>query len=173
MANISLTRVNQKLAQVRALLDGVAADPLSPVHHNSLKEAAAFHLVCAYQHYLREIAETYWLKHSGSIRTEADLSAAFHSAKKHPVEAEELLALRQNSNSWVAQMHSYYESLWAVPVSISAVVSVEQQEDSLMIQAVNIDPGLAICEVDIPLILSWQRDFVALVQRQRETSAEF
>jgi len=174
MANISLTRVNQKLAQVRALLDGVDVNNLTSVHCNALKEAAAFHLVCAYQHYLREIAETYWLKNVSGIRTESDLSEAFLAAKKHPAEAEELISLRKNTNSWLAQLHRYYDALWVVPVSTAlATVSEESQENEIIISAVNIDPRFDISQVDIPLILAWHTDFLALVKRQRETSAEF
>lgn len=174
MANISLTRVNQKLTQARVLLDGVDANNLKPVHLNSLKEAAAFHLVCAYQHYLREIAETYGLKNTASIRTESELSEAFQAAKKHPVEAEELIALRQNANSWLGQLHKYYAALWDVPASNAvATSSSESQESDSIISVVNIDPRFDVSQVDIPSIQSWHADFVALVMRQRETSAEF
>lgn len=173
MANISLTRVNQKLAQARVLLTGVDEEQLTPVQQNSLQEAAAFHLVCAYQHYLREIAESYGLKNTAAIRSEADLTAAFYAAKKQPVEANELLALRDNANSWVQQLHSYYQGLWLPPKVATAVEATEEEEGSNIIAAVNIDPSIAVAPVDIALILSWHADFVALARRQRETSAEF
>lgn len=173
MANISLTRVNQKLAQVRALLDGVDESQLTPIQQNSLKEAATFHLVCAYQHYLREIGETYGLKNVTSVLTEADLVAAFYAAKKQPVEANELLALRSNATSWLEQLHRHYESLWLPPKVNAAIVAAEEGEDSNIIAAFNIDPGITVAPVDIALILSWHAEFVALARRQRETSAEF
>lgn len=172
MANISLTRVNQKLSQARVLLEAAVSE-LTPVHQNSLKEAVSFHLVCAYRHYLREIAETYGLKYSATIATESDLQEAFYQAKKHPVEAEELIALRANENSWLRQLHSYYDFLWSVPVPAVVTAEVEQEGASDIIKLVNVDPTPASMEVNIPLLASWHGEFVALVRRQRETSAEF
>ena len=79
MANLSLTRVNQKLAQAKILLSSADGESLTPIHRNSIMEAAAFHLVSAYQHYLRELTETYGLKHAIGVRTELDLIKAFEA----------------------------------------------------------------------------------------------
>lgn len=166
MANLSLTRVNQKLMQAKQLLQVVDPDSLMPVHLNALLEGAAFHLICAYQHYLREIAETYGLKNVVSLRSEEDLIGAFEAAKKYPAEAEELVALRKDAKSWLVQLQSYYDSLWRLPV-------VNQHHDSdNLISLVNMD-SVDLIEVDLVVIQGWQRDFMALVLRQRETSAEF
>lgn len=169
MQKLSLTRVNQKLAQAKAVIDSADKAALTSIQLNSLQEAAAFHLMCGYQHYLREIAETYWLKNSADIRTEADLITAFETAKKHPVEAEELIALRNEENSWLGQIHSYYKSLWTVPV----ITLSDTQNDDLLIKAVTLESVFDIAEVDLTLIASWHSSFAALVMRQRETSAEF
>lgn len=174
MANISLTRVNQKLAQARVLLSGVDEEQLTPIQQNSLKEAAAFHLICAYQHYLREIAEGYGLKNAAAIRSEADLTEAFYAAKKQPVETDELLLLRANAQSWLARLHNYYDSLWSQPLlSTVAAPTVDDEGGDNLITAVNLDSRAPVVIVDIALILSWHADFVALARRQRETSAEF
>ncbi|MES2824744.1 MAG: DUF6586 family protein [Pseudomonadota bacterium] len=169
MPNLSLTCVNQKLAYAKSLLQGMDESTLTPVCLNSLKEAAAFHLMCAYHHYLREIAETYWLKNSASIKTEADLIAAFQAAKKHPTEAEELITLRKEVNSWLTQLHTYYESLWSVPT----VAVNDKQNDELLIKIVNLESSFNLMQVDSTLIASWCESFIALVLRQRATSAEF
>ncbi|HWV16679.1 MAG TPA: DUF6586 family protein [Cellvibrio sp.] len=177
MANISLTRVNQKLAQARALLTSAGDSPLVPIHLAALQEAVVFHLVCAYRHYLREIAETYGLKQSAGIATESDLAEAFRLAKKHPAEADELIALRENKGAWLGQLHSYYETLWSVPVlsvaTVEAKIERESEESASIIKLVNIDPAPALVAVDMTLLASWHVEFVALVGRQRETSAEF
>jgi len=166
MANLSLTRVNQKLTQAKLLLQDVDEESLSPVHLNSLMEGASFHLVCAYQHYLREIAETYGLKNIIALRNESDLVAAFESAKKYPAEAQELNDLRKDPTSWLSQLHSYYDSLWRLPIA------VDSQANESLINLVDVDAA-DIREVDVGLIQGWQSEFTALVLRQRETSAEF
>ncbi len=166
MANLSLTRVNQKLMQAKQLLQVVDADSLTPVHLNALLEGASFHLMCAYQHYLREIAETYGLKNVVSLRSEDDLIGAFEAAKKYPAEAEELATLRKDAESWLVQLQSYYDSLWRLPVA------KDTQDSDNLINLVDMD-STDVAEVDLDRIQSWQRDFTALVLRQRETSAEF
>ncbi|RYY75651.1 MAG: hypothetical protein EOO52_09740 [Gammaproteobacteria bacterium] len=166
MANLSLTRVNQKLAQAKLLVTGVDEKALTPVHRNSLLEASAFHLVCAYQHYIREVAETYGLKHAIGLQDESDLVKAFDAAKKHPAEAEELAALRSDSTSWLVQLQIYYDSLWQVPKLVTPQTSEE------LIGLVDLDRAAA-APVTFESVLQWHSKFVALVLRQRETSAEF
>lgn len=167
MANISLTRVNQKLSQARYLLRSASEESLTPIATNSLLEAVAFHLVCAYQHYLREIAETYGLKNAIGLRTEADLIKAFESAKKYPAEAGELAGLRAEPGSWLSQLQRYYDSLWQMPV-----IASQSSEDNL-ISLVDVDSLQNQPPVTLALAAHWHKAFVALVQRQRDTSAEF
>ncbi len=169
MPSLSLTRVNQKLAQARALLQVIDESALTPLSLNSIQEAVAFHLICAYQHYLCEIAEVYWLKNVAAIRTESDLITAFYAAKKHPAEAEELLVLRTEKNSWLAQLHIYYESLWLVPV----ITLSDTQQDDRFINVVNLESNFDVASVDLALIDSWHLALLALITRQRQTSAEF
>ena len=164
MANLSLTRVNQKLAQAKLLISGVDEETLKSMHLNSLLEATAFHLMCAYQHYIREVAETYGLKHAIGLHNEADLIKAFEAAKKHPAEAEELAALRLNASSWLVQLQTYYDSLWQLPKLVNP------QSDDL-ISLVDVDK--VVTPVNIESVRQWHSEFVALVLRQRETSAEF
>ena len=165
MTNLSLTRVNQKLAQAKLLISGVDEDSLKLIHRNALLEASAFHLVCAYQHYVREIAETYGLKHAIGLKDETDLMKAFEAAKKHPAEAEELVALRLNASSWLAQLQNYYDSLWQVPKPVSPHATEG------LISLVDVDK--IVVPVNFKLVQEWHAEFVALVLRQRETSAEF
>jgi hypothetical protein len=166
MSNLSLTRVNQKLMQAKHLLQIVDINSLTPVHLNAVLEGAAFHLICAYQHYLREIAETYSLKNVVVLRSEDDLIGAFEAAKKYPVEAEELVTLRKDAKSWLVQLQNYYDSLWRLPVAN------ENRDAENLISLINMDSNDVI-DVDLAAIQGWQRDFTALVLRQRETSAEF
>jgi hypothetical protein len=176
MANLSFVRVNQKLAQVMTMLERakqVSGNPSEVLLVGAMKEAIAFHLVCAYQHYLREIAENYFIKNGGSIVTEADLVLAFQAAKKHPAEANELVALRQVADSWLQQLHVYYESLWRLPVPVNFAELPPLSPNENLIQLVNVEKPPKSEPVDLNLLLLWYQAFVALVIRQRETSAEF
>lgn len=161
MANLSLSRVNQKLSQARVLLAGVETS--TPVSRDAVMEAAAFHMVCAYRHYLRELLETYSVKFLAPIEKESDVIAAFDAAKRHPAEALELTALRGDRHSWLGQLHRYYDDLWRSPV-------LSTHDDEQMITLVDED---AVDEVSLETLQSWQQSFVALVKRQRDTSAEF
>lgn len=166
MANLSLTRVNQKLMQAKVLLQHEDQAAFVPVQLNSRMEAAAFHLVCAYQHYLREITETYGVKNIVGLRNEEDLVKAFESAKKYPSEARELMSLRTTPASWLSQLHAYYDSLWRTPV-----ISEAQSSENLI--AVYDPDADHLPMISLDLITEWHHEFVALVLRQRETSAEF
>lgn len=162
MPNFSLTRVNQKLGQANALLQ--QPDASTQVHRQSLIEAVTFHLVCAYQHYLRELAETYGLKSVIGIATAGELVKAFEAAGKYPAEAQELVELRAG-RSWLADLHSYYDSLWRTP---SPASSPREEE---LINVVNIDQTAPV--PDLAQLIQWHKSFVELVKRQRQTSAEF
>lgn len=163
MANLSLTRVNQKLSQAKALLGQPDNQPQSEVQRQSLIEAISFHLVCAYRHYLRELAENYGLKNATAITTAAELAKALDMAGKHPAEAEELCQLR-SSRGWLADLHNFYDSLWRTPKPPSV-----QQDD--LINLVDIDSVAPA--VNLENLKAWHSAFVSLVKRQRETSAEF
>lgn len=172
MPNLSFNRVNQKLAHTHALLTCMDELPLTTIHLNSLKEASAFHLMAAYQHYLYEIAETYQLKNIANIRTEEDLVAAFATAKKFPVGVEELLAKRTDQNSWLAQLHIYYQSLLS-PSLVAVGVTDKSQVDHGLIEVLNLEQYFDLSCVDTTLLRSWYTNFVALILHQRETNAEF
>ncbi len=166
MANLSLTRVNQKLMQAKLLLQDMDQTMLSTVHANSLMEAAAFHLVCAYQHYLREIAENYHLKNIIGLQSESDLIKAFEAAKKYPAEAQELMDLRAAPASWLSRLHAYYDSLWR-----PSLMSETRAPENLI---AFVDPDAEDQPpISLSVITDWQSEFTALVLRQRETSAEF
>lgn len=163
MANLSLTRVNQKLGQAKALLQQPEGASLPEVHQQSLIEAVSFHLVCAYQHYLRELAENYGLKNASGITTAAELAKILEAAGKHPAEAEELCQLR-DEQGWLADLHNFYESLWRTPK-----LAVLQPEGLINLVDIEAHPPVA----SLKLASYWHGNFVALVRRQRETSAEF
>ena len=172
MANLSLTRVNQKLNQAKLIAQDVQVDNLAPIALSAVVEAVAFHLMCAYQHYLRELAEIYGLKMASTISSETDLKIAFEAAKKYPVEVNELIELRNDRHSWLGQLSSYYNSLW-LPPKIRAQYPKEEELTSTLIAAVSIDTETELSELTLASVQQWQVEFSSLVTRHRQTNAEF
>lgn len=170
MAASSLSRVNQKLAYCRALMKLIQAEPAAPkraddrLRHQALLDAGAFHLLCAYRHYLRELAENYSVPDSSRIHTEQDLIQTLERLGKTPSEPRELQALSEDAESWLVALQGAYAAIWQPPA-----------EDSVQrIEVIDLDaPQHASRQVSRESLESWYRAFNDLVERQRETSAEY
>lgn len=166
----SLTQVNQKLAYARALFKQCwrEADSQSVnrrLTSQALLDGAVFHLLCAYRHYLRELAETYAVPEAGQILTEADLVEALENLGKNPAEARELLALRWDSDSWLTGLQTAYNACWETP---------EPEANRHRIKVLDLEapegrPG----QVTTERLQRWLEAFEELTERQRETSAEY
>lgn len=119
MGLTSLGMVNQKLAYTRAMLVQLQALPEANAGQRmtsqALLDAGAFHLVCAYNHYLRELAEHYGLNPVADINTENDLQQALMAQGKTPAELHELQELRRQPDSWLNQLHASYSACWRLP----------------------------------------------------------
>lgn len=174
----SLSLVNQKLAYARSLaallscpISGDTPDtPKESLQRQALLDAAVMHMVCAYQHYLREIAESYFVKGAGLIKVEQDLVSILQEAGKSPADVQELQRLRADENSWLSHLFFNYERQWAFP----AVQPAKQKStnDGLIV-LVNIDVPDEERHVTLSLLSAWHKQFVELIQRQRETRAEY
>lgn len=173
MANKSLAMVNQKLAYARAtmaLLDTLSApaNASQRLQQQALLDAGAFHLRCAYSHYLRELGENYALPQVAHIESEEDLRKAFSAQGKSPAELQELLQLGERSDSWLSHLKRAYQACWRLADS-NAVAA-----DPSRIQVVNLD---AAPESNEPIsrarLTDWYRALTDLIARQRETSAEY
>src|SRR5690606_30326307 len=165
MSRKSLTLVNQKLTHARLLL--TALERAEGATAPALAEAVVGHLVCAYRHYLRELAENYQVRLPGSIHSEASLSAALAMMDKHPSEAQELADLRTLPSSWVSEMHLTYERLWAYPAQ-----SVASRESAGLIPLVPLE-DLDVAPLSSGQLREWYEKFQDMLQRHRETSAEW
>lgn len=171
----SLSLVNQKLAYARALLALVpvrgnhekAADALQ---RKALLDATVSHLVCAHQHYLRELAESLRLTLSTSIKTERDLIDALTGLGKTSSEVHELLALRTKDDSWLASLYRSYEQQWTM--SVTPPVSRTPTGENL-IGAVAVDHNSEATEASLTNVTIWYNALADVIQRQRETCAEY
>ncbi|WP_027330923.1 DUF6586 family protein [Marinimicrobium agarilyticum] len=169
MAASSLTLVNQKLAYCRALMKLVQSESVPKraddrLRRQALLDAGAFHLLCAYRHYLRELAEHHTVADTSRILTEQDLLQALDRLGKTSFEARELQALSEDAQSWLSGLHNAYHSFWQPPVA----------ESLQRIEVVDLDsPAGAARQVSRENLEAWYRAFNDLVERQRETSAEY
>lgn len=172
MANLSLTQVNLKIQFARKQLSFLVgmSDVLG---RQSCLEAALFHLNNAYQHYLRELAEAYNLKNFASIATLNDLVAAFQAANKAHAEADEISLLLSNKDSWLVSLITAYDDVWKLPPASSrSYEDYAKEAESQLIQVVIESTPIKV-NLDEQSLQAWIAAFVGLIQRHRDTSAEF
>lgn len=173
MANKSLSMVNQKLAYARAtmaLLDSLSlpANANQRMQQQALLDAGGFHLVCAYNHYLRELGENYALPKVSQIDSEEDLRKTFNAQGKMPAELQELVQLCENDHSWLARLKADYQACWQLPEGQSAAA------DEGKIQVLDLDAAPTSGEpISRSRLTDWYLALTDLIARQRETSAEY
>lgn len=173
MANKSLAMVNQKLAYARAtmrLLETLAvpANVSQRLQQQALLDAGAFHLMCAYSHYLRELGENYALPKVAHIDSEEDLRAAFAAQGKSPAELQELLQLCERDDSWLSRLKADYQGCWQLADESQAPAGEGR------IQVVDLDTPRSGGEaVSRARLVEWYQALTDLIARQRETSAEY
>lgn len=175
MAISHLSIVNQKLVYAGTLLGlATAINPSSTPERlklQALVDSALLHLGLAYVFYLRELGENYRLKHLSSINRAEQLAVALAAANKSPSEAQELILLEQDSQSWLNAVLAAYDSLQRSPepekvqkaFPVDGLISVVDVSDAVEQSSPVSANHLAI----------WLSEFRALVVRQRDTSAEF
>jgi len=169
--------VNQKLSCARALLKLINDLPTplptnQRIPHTALLQGSVFHLIYAYQFYIREIAERRQIARYLHIESENQLVAAFESAGVIPSEALELNSLRQDPHSWVAKMHEAYAAIGLLPTQKDKSPA-ETSRDHL-IAIVALDPESGDTEMLTQRQVSeWEKAFSDLIFRQREVGAEY
>src|SRR5690625_7862108 len=116
MGSASLGMVNQKLAYTRALLTQLRVLPEANagqrLARQAVLDAGIFHLVCADNHYIRELAEHYAETQVEQITTENDLQQTLLAQGKSPAELHELQEMRRQRESWLTQVHAIYDACW-------------------------------------------------------------
>lgn len=170
-----LSLVNQKLAYARALLNLAQVQDSDDTAKSRLLQRALFdavvvHLVCAYQHYLRELGESYRIKQLSLIKSEQDLIAVFSEQGKTSSEIDELLQLKADRTSWLARLFNSFEQQSALP---HPSVQIAPASDENLISLVEINESSNEVAANLGDLAQWQQQFIALIQRQRETSAEY
>lgn len=181
--NPYLSVVNQKLFFCNLLLKQGGADKSEKPHseqlgiksgtrlntqlEQALCQSALYQLEAAYGFYLREIAATYQFKSPESVTSAESLAEALSSINKHPAEAQEILSLLGQTNSWLSQLLKAYKYLLTIqspsatpPVSNSpiSIVEVKQLDD--------------LESLGYELLLEWHKAFMEMVNRHRELMVE-
>lgn len=174
MAITHISLVNQKLAYVKALEALLVADEhgLSRLQQQALIDASVFHLVSAYRFYLRELGENYRVKNLALINNIEQLISALNAIDKSPSEAAEIAMLEAQAESWLASLLSYYDLLQQSPVAVKEAKAFPSDG---LIQVVDLTemPSTSASPLTTHDITATLNSFRNLIQRQRETSAEY
>ncbi len=174
MVNKSLALVNQKLAYARAtktLLDTLSlpANASQRLQQQALLDAGAFHLMCAYRHYLRELGENYALPRVTHIDSEEALRKAFVAQGKSPAELQELQQLCDRGDTWLSRLKTAYRDCWQLADNPPAASASDGKIQILDLDAPEVSGG----PVNRTKLAEWYGALTELIDRQRETSAEY
>lgn len=185
--NPYLSAVNQKLFFCNLLLkQGVKGEPekSSSVQSNvqsstqleeALCQSALYQLEAAYGQYLREIAATYQFKSPETVSSAESLATALFSINKHPAEAQEILSLLEQKNSWLSQLLNAHKSLssissqLATPSASNSAVSGSNNSPIAVVEVKQLDD---IDTLGYELLMNWHKAFVEMVNRHREMMVE-
>ena len=165
--NAYLSAVNQKLYFSKLLLGQI-----QPEHNCTaqLKEAlcpSVLHqLICAYRHYLREIATTYQFKSPESISVIEHLSSCLASINKHPGEAQEIANLEANPDSWLYQLLSVYQQSLELPQQEATII------ESSPIAVMQVDQQVDCISLGYDQLIIWYENFQEMVDRHRSLMIE-
>lgn len=162
-----VARVNQRLAQARALLPALSrAEIESPLLFTALRDACVFQLYCGFYHYLREICQYYAVKPLDAVDS---LATARHLLEQHgkvSAELEELWQLQQQGE-WLAALIAAYDNCWTLPEPPSA-------RGAVRIEVVDLDATQSSLPVLTAATLAGVvEQFTAIIERQRETTSEY
>lgn len=181
--NPYLSAVNQKLFFCNLLLkqDKLASQESrkekQSVHLElALYQSALYQLEVGYRHYLREIAATYQFKTPEILSTAEELASALSSINKHPAEAQEILGLLEQNNSWLSTLLVAYQQLSSLsPQAISPQEKLPQQADTSFdsqIAVVEVKQLDECIELSHKTLTNWHESFVEMVNRHRELMVE-
>lgn len=170
MGSASLGMVNQKLAYTRALLTQLRVLPEANagqrLARQAVLDAGIFHLVCAYNHYLRELAEHYAVTQVEQITTENDLEQALLAQGKSPAELHELQELRRQPESWLTQLHASYDACWRLP-------NQKPVQSAMRIQALDLEAASAPLAMTEKRLQEVCEALEELITRHRESVTEW
>ena len=176
--NPYLSAVNQKLFFCNLLLkqDKLASQESRKEKQSghleiALCQSALYQLEVGYRHYLREIAATYQFKAPEILSTAKELASALSSINKHPAEAQEILGLLEQNNSWLSTLLGSHQQL----STLSPQVKSSEQTDTLFdsqIAVVEVKQLDECVELSHKTLTNWHQSFVEMVNRHRELMVE-
>jgi len=162
---IYLPVVNQKRLYSQLLLAEAQNFQNQPHLQRGLIEGALLHLNQARLFYLSEVAEMYQCPQPEAARTPKTLAEQLASISKFPAEANELVALSEDKNSWYAQVTRCAQFLALAPKRLNS-------SSASLIKALDVDAEDAGPELSVASLKAWLDSFVELVERHREVMVE-
>ncbi|MFT7301042.1 MAG: hypothetical protein ACI89Z_001510 [Porticoccus sp.] len=165
--NAYLSAVNQKLYFSKLLLGQIQSElSCNAQLKEALCQSVLHQLVCAYRHYLREIATTYQFKSPESIFVIEHLSSCLASINKHPGEAQEIANLEANPDSWLYQLMYVYKQSLDLPRPEGKTV------ESSPIAVMQVDQQVDCISLGYEQLIIWYKNFQEMVDRHRSLMIE-
>lgn len=161
-------RVNQRLAQARALLIDLrrAEDNGEPMlRRTALRDACAFHCYCGLTQYVREICQYYGIRDLASVDSLTSARTLLAQQGKASAELNELWHWQQRPDSWLAALVDHYKACWALPQA-----DMESQDDRISV--VNLDAPAALV-LTASVLAEGIEQLGRVIERQRESTTEY
>jgi len=174
MSGIYLARTNQKLNFARLHIDALkgAVDSTGWNKHaliESYNESVLFHLVSAYDAFLREIAELYRLD-TEHLKGYRSLVQELESSGQESPEIGEIVKLEADELSWLHKLLAAYEACWHGSDQRSAVTATSSVSE---IHVLQVNPDHAEDADIIVELENWLISLRELVERLRSGMQEW
>lgn len=171
MAN-HLSLVNQKLNFARVMLAQFEPDRDLSDHSPLVSaqcEAVLLHLYTAYHFYLRELADVNGVKSAALITSLDELSEVLQGSGRQPTEIAELRGLVSERSSWLSRMIASHAQIFQSPKPKTQMKNTSNN----LIVVVDLNREEEQALPNHQTLQSWLQEFILIVLRHRETSAEY
>lgn len=160
-------RVNQRLAQARALLVDLrrAEEGGPPLRQAALRDACVFHCYCGLTHYVREICRYYGIRELAAVDSLPSARTLLAQQGKSSAELNELWQLQQRPDSWLAALVAHYRDCWALPEAAE-----KRADDRIAVVDLDASPPVALTAAALAEALD---HFGQIIERQRESTTEY
>ncbi|WP_231757189.1 DUF6586 family protein [Microbulbifer elongatus] len=179
MSNPYTGTVASALRKAQLLLQSSAQAGDTPLLEASLLEAAVVQLWRGYRGFLAEQGHQMQLGFATGAEPETAHALAHLVAQrgKFSAEANELVSLAENPDSWFAGLCGAWHRLWALSVSSATTSSPASGVQSVIPVRQLDDLGRSVATSDQPLtrerVQEWYQGLSELIQRQRAHSQEW
>lgn len=112
------------------------------------------------------------LKSAGAIESLSDLKCALDQEGRFLQEVDELLSLSRADGSWLAELDKYARHLFVSPQKQKEKKALPDENHIAIVDLASEDQS-QVGIISSAMVELWLSEFCALIERHRETSAEF